>query len=72
MLTQSHMTIGTTTRAWRPSALPGTSTVNTSTPSSTRPNIRGRADATVKLHASAGIRRPSARTRSFVVWNAIR
>ena len=64
--------IGMTTRGWRPRNDSGTSTVNTSTPSSASPNISGRSDNTVKLHASAGIASASARTRSCVVWNATR
>ena len=46
--------------------------MNTSTLSSASPNISGRSDHTVKLHASAGIASASARTRSFVVRNATR
>ena len=54
MFTQSHITTGITTRGWRPSSESGTSTVNTTAPSSARPNHSGRSDCTVKLHASAG------------------
>ena len=48
---------------------PGTSTVNTSTPSSASPNISGRSDRTVKLHASAGMRE---RERTHAVVGRVR